>query len=184
MELQKTGKFISELRKAHGWTQKELAERAGVTDKAVSRWETGRGFPEVSSLMILADLLGVSIAERVRGERLELDGKEPAEIMQSLDRTVINTLELSRKNAGRALAAALLLAGIAAYFCVSFILYQEFVLFWSDIPVRYAAYSLLDFFIIPFAVPALIHWMPSDRLRRSIPGTYLYGRRHLFCLLC
>ena len=181
MELQKTGKFISELRKAHGWTQKELAERVGVTDKAVSRWETGRGFPEVSSLTVLADLLGVSVTELVRGERLELDGKEPAEIMQSLDRTVVNTLELSRKNAGR--AAALLLSGAAGLICVFVIIYQELVLFWSDIPARFAAYSLLVFFLISFAVPAVIHWMPSDRLRRTIFRTYLYGLAAAFLLV-
>ena len=44
MDLQKTGEFISCLRKKHGWTQSELAEQIGVTDKAVSRWETGLSY--------------------------------------------------------------------------------------------------------------------------------------------
>lgn len=184
MELQKTGRFISELRKAQGWTQKELAERVGVTDKAVSRWETGRGFPDVSSLPVLAELLGVSVTELVQGERLELDGKKPAEIMQSFDRTVVDTLELSRKNAGRALtAAALLLAGAAGLLCAFGFLYREFVLFWSEIPARLAAYSLLLFIIIPVSVPVVIHWMPSDRLRHTIFGTYLSGLAASFLLV-
>lgn len=69
MDLQKTGQSISSLRKEHGWTQKDLAERVGVTDKAVSRWETGRGSPDVSYLTALADVLEVSISELVLGER-------------------------------------------------------------------------------------------------------------------
>ena len=46
----RTGQFISERRKAIGLTQKELAERLGVTNKAVSKWETGGGMPDVSML--------------------------------------------------------------------------------------------------------------------------------------
>ena len=41
MDAQKTGQFLSALRRARGWTQKDLAQQIGVTDKAVSRWETG-----------------------------------------------------------------------------------------------------------------------------------------------
>ena len=69
MDLQKTGRSISSLRKEHDWTQKDLAERVGVTDKAVSRWETGRGSPDESYLTALADVLEVSISELVLGER-------------------------------------------------------------------------------------------------------------------
>lgn len=50
MDLKKTGLFISGMRKEKSMTQKELAERLSVTDKAVSRWETGKGFPDVSIL--------------------------------------------------------------------------------------------------------------------------------------
>ncbi|MDE5964967.1 MAG: helix-turn-helix domain-containing protein, partial [Eubacterium sp.] len=49
----KTGSFIAQLRKEHNLTQKELAEKINVTDKAISRWETGKGLPEVSLLIPL-----------------------------------------------------------------------------------------------------------------------------------
>ena len=89
MDLQKTGRSISSLRKEHGWTQKDLAERVGVTDKAVSRWETGRGSPDVSYLTALADVLEVSISELVLGERIGSAGKNPAEIVEQADQAVV-----------------------------------------------------------------------------------------------
>ena len=48
MNQEKTGKFLVSLRKARGWTQKEVAKRIGVTEQAVSKWERGLGFPDVS----------------------------------------------------------------------------------------------------------------------------------------
>ncbi|MGN0331094.1 MAG: helix-turn-helix domain-containing protein [Kineothrix sp.] len=47
MNQVKIGRFISECRKAKGWTQNELAEKLGITDKAVSKWETGRSMPDL-----------------------------------------------------------------------------------------------------------------------------------------
>lgn len=60
MDLNKNGKLLAELRKAKGMTQKQVAEWLGVVPKTVSKWETGHGFPEVSMLSRLADVLGVS----------------------------------------------------------------------------------------------------------------------------
>ena len=61
MDSNKTGLFIAELRKQKGYTQKELAEKLMVTDKAVSRWETGKGFPDTSLLRNLSNIL-ISVA--------------------------------------------------------------------------------------------------------------------------
>ncbi len=70
MDPQKTGQFICILRKQRGLTQRELAEAVGVTDKAVSRWERGRGLPDVSLLSPLAAALGTSVTELLAGEPL------------------------------------------------------------------------------------------------------------------
>ena len=69
MDAKKTGELIAALRKEKGWSQTELAERLGVTNKAVSRWETGRGYPDVELLPLLAKELGVTISELLDGER-------------------------------------------------------------------------------------------------------------------
>ena len=57
------GTMIAELRKQHGMTQLELAEKMGVTDKAVSKWERDLSWPDINSLPTLAEILGVSVEE-------------------------------------------------------------------------------------------------------------------------
>ena len=69
MDSAKTGSFISRLRKEKGYTQKELADILNVSDKAVSRWETGKGFPDTALLKPLSNVLGISIGELLEGER-------------------------------------------------------------------------------------------------------------------
>ena len=70
MNNEKTGNLIAEMRKQQNLTQAQLAEKICVSDKAVSRWETGRGFPDITSLEALAKVLEISEAELIRGERI------------------------------------------------------------------------------------------------------------------
>ena len=63
-----TGAAIRALREKRGDTQKELAEKLSVSDKAVSKWETGRGLPDITLLEPLAKTLGVSVTELLSGE--------------------------------------------------------------------------------------------------------------------
>lgn len=68
MDSNKIGSFIREKRKEKGFTQEELANRLFVTEKAVSKWETGRGIPDISLLVPLAQELGVEVSEILGGE--------------------------------------------------------------------------------------------------------------------
>lgn len=70
---QKFGLFIAELRKDKNWTQKELAEKLYVSDKTVSKWERGVSIPNVALLMPIADTLGVTVTELLRGERTDAE---------------------------------------------------------------------------------------------------------------
>ena len=63
------GAFVAQLRWEKGMTQRELADRLYVSDKAVSKWERGLSLPDVALLVPLADCLGVSVTELLRGER-------------------------------------------------------------------------------------------------------------------
>ena len=61
------GSFISVLRRAQGWTQRDLAEKLCVSDKAVSRWERDESAPDLSLLPLIADLFGITVDELLRG---------------------------------------------------------------------------------------------------------------------
>ena len=80
MNQGKIGAFISERRKAKGWTQSQLAEKLGITDKAVSKWETGRSMPDLSLFMPLCTLLEITLNELFAGECIsEQNLKEKAD---------------------------------------------------------------------------------------------------------
>ena len=68
MDRYVTGAMIRRLREARRLTQSQLAERMHVTDKAVSKWETGRGYPDITLIEPLAEALGVSVIELISGE--------------------------------------------------------------------------------------------------------------------
>jgi DNA-binding XRE family transcriptional regulator len=71
MDLLKIGKFVAELRHEAGITQEALGQRIGVTNKTVSRWETGSYMPDIEMCKVLSDLFHISINELLCGERLD-----------------------------------------------------------------------------------------------------------------
>ena len=75
MDPIKTGKFIKELRTQKKLTQKGLAEKLGCSDKAISRWETGKGFPDVTYLLDLSEILEVNVNELLLGNRINKENK-------------------------------------------------------------------------------------------------------------
>ena len=79
MDIEKTGAFIKAQRTVLNMTQKELAEKIGCTDKAVSRWETGKGLPDMSFLIPLSDELKVTVNELLTGEKIEPELHSPEE---------------------------------------------------------------------------------------------------------
>lgn len=73
MDQIKIGKFIAELRKERGYTQEQLGEKLGITNKTISRWENGNYMPGVEMLSLLSKEFGISINELIKGERLETE---------------------------------------------------------------------------------------------------------------
>lgn len=70
MDTKRVGAFLKELRKENGMTQEQLGERVGVSNKTISRWETGNYMPPVECLSMLSDIYDISINEILAGERV------------------------------------------------------------------------------------------------------------------
>ena len=72
----KIGKFITECRKKENLTQMQLAERLGITDRAVSKWECGKAMPDTSIMLDLCDILRISVNELLSGEKINMENNE------------------------------------------------------------------------------------------------------------
>ena len=73
MDQVKIGKFIAECRREKNFTQMQLAEKLNITDRAVSKWETGRAMPDSSIMIELCSVLGINVNELLSGERIEME---------------------------------------------------------------------------------------------------------------
>lgn len=88
LDKAKFGAFVAQLRKEKGYTQKELGERLLISDKAVSKWETGTTFPDTALLIPLANTLGVTVTELLTGEHMEKQSLLP-ETVEDIVKTAI-----------------------------------------------------------------------------------------------
>ena len=73
MDQVKIGKFIADCRKKKNLTQMQLAEKLGITDKAISKWERGIAMPDSSIMLELCDILGISVNELLSGEEIKME---------------------------------------------------------------------------------------------------------------
>lgn len=92
MDAKTFGAFIAECRKRENMTQTDLAVKINVTDKAVSRWERGIGFPDINTIEPLASALGISILELMKSERIMAGGLSKEESMN----IVTDTLNIAK----------------------------------------------------------------------------------------
>ncbi len=121
MDQIKTGKFIASCRKEVGMTQAALAEKLGITDRAISKWETGKSLPDSGIMLELCELLKINVNELLSGERI---------MAESYDKRVEENLiamrrEIEEKNrqllaaeiwiGAPATIAGLIMCGVAAY---------------------------------------------------------------------
>ncbi len=93
MDQIKTGKFIAEMRKEQNLTQKQLAEKIGISDKAVSKWECGKSMPDNAILLSLCDVLNINVNELLSGERLSND-----DYHGKAEENMVNLIRKNKKN--------------------------------------------------------------------------------------
>ena len=88
MDTMKTGSYLAALRKGAGMTQQEVADRLGVSNKTISKWESGGGFPDIAILPALAELYGVTADDILAGEslkRAQTESNGPTEVQKYLE---------------------------------------------------------------------------------------------------
>lgn len=93
MTAAEMGAFIAKNRKARNMTQSELAQRLNVTSQAVSRWERGLGFPDIGTLLPLADALGIGIDELINTKRKDDDQFSAVTAVGSIQKTICIAIE-------------------------------------------------------------------------------------------
>ena len=129
MDAKVFGVFIAECRKEKNMTQADLAMKLNVTDKAVSRWERGIGFPDINTIEPLASALGISILELMKSERIisnEVTKEEAAGIITD----TLNVVKLQRRQERK---NALCILGVMAAVVI-------FVLFLDSIQISFCSF--------------------------------------------
>lgn len=98
MDSKVFGQFIAGTRKEKNMTQADLAQIIGVTDKAVSRWERGIGFPDINTLEPLANALGISVLELMRSEKSDMENKNSSLTENEVTEMMANAVEMAKEN--------------------------------------------------------------------------------------
>ena len=141
MNVVKFGSFLKELRKEYGLTQEELAEKLGVTNRTVSRWETGTNIPDVDVLIYLSELYQVDLKELLDGEKKEIEHKtEDIQIVTQVAEYDAKKEAYSMRGVFFTVVAGL--AAIGSLFCTTFRFFMD-VTGWEIVPV-----SLIVAFLI------------------------------------
>lgn len=94
MDQVKIGRFIAECRKLKEMTQMQLAEKLGITDRAVSKWENGKSMPDAALMLELCDILSISVNELLSGEKIDMENNNQKNEQLLLDMAK----ELEKKN--------------------------------------------------------------------------------------
>lgn len=141
MDIIKTGKFLAQLRREAGDTQEQLGEKLGISNKTVSRWETGAYLPPVEMLQAISGLYGVSINELLAGERLEEEGYRKAaeenltQVMMQSAFSLEERKAYYKKKWRRDHAMALILGGILPGVAFLAALFTDMPFLWLAAPL-------------------------------------------------
>ena len=116
----KIGEFISSQRRKNNLTQAALAEKLGITDRAVSKWERGKGLPDASLMLDLCEILGITVNELLNGEKISMENNnqkneqlllEMANELEEKNKTIWSSMWVIMTVSITALIAGLFIAG-------------------------------------------------------------------------
>ena len=124
MDQVKIGKFISDERKAKGYTQKQLSELLGISDKTISKWECGNGFPEASLLLPLCNELEITVNELLTGERISRQNYK-----KKAEENMVNMIREKEENKQKILLTTM----IGVISTITFVTLLLVVCFYTDV---------------------------------------------------
>lgn len=124
MDQVKIGKFISDERKAKGYTQKQLSELLGISDKTISKWECGNGFPEASLLLPLCNELEITVNELLTGERISQQNYK-----KKAEENMVNMIREKEENKQKILLTTM----IGVISTITFVTLLLVVCFYTDV---------------------------------------------------
>ena len=124
MDQVKIGKFISNERKAKGYTQKQLSELLAISDKTISKWECGNGFPEASLLLPLCNELEITVNELLTGERISQQNYK-----KKAEENMVNMIREKEENKQKILLTTM----IGVISTITFVTLLLVVCFYTDV---------------------------------------------------
>ena len=124
MDQVKIGKFISDERKAKGYTQKQLSELLAISDKTISKWECGNGFPESSLLLPLCNELEITVNELLTGERISQQNYK-----KKAEENMVNMIREKEENKQKILLTTM----IGVISTITFVTLLLVVCFYTDV---------------------------------------------------
>ena len=142
MNQTKIGKFIAESRKEKGLTQLQLAEKLNITDRAVSKWETGKSLPDASIMLELCEILDIKANELLKGEKIEENNEE------KLSETIV---ELAKQKVA-AVKTLLNLEIIIGVICVFILLASTIMAAYFNLEEWQRILLILIFGVIPLII--------------------------------
>ena len=122
MDQIKIGRFIAERRKKANLTQAQLAEKLGITDRAVSKWETGRSLPDASLMLDLCGLLGINVNDLLSGEVVTVENYD-----EKIEKTIIELAKEKERADKRLLTLEIVLGLTATLFFLTLVLVASVV---------------------------------------------------------
>lgn len=152
MDQEKIGVFIADMRKKQGMSQRQLADMIGVTDKSVSKWETGKSLPEISKMEPLCEALHININEFLSGERLS-----EAVYPQKAEENMMNLIHESEAKAAQTNSVGIIVMIVLSLLPIMFsVLYGREAYFngsismlvWVDLPTITAMAAVTVLYLI------------------------------------
>lgn len=186
----KIGKFIASCRKELNFTQKQLAEQLNISDKTVSKWETGKGLPEVSLMMPLCEILRINVNELLSGERLSDDNYQ-----EKAEENVMDLIREREENKKKVIISAVvaILTACVLVVCVLIVGYsKEFSLLIKSLIVGFGVFAFIVGIIIAIVLDREAgtfecaecgnKFVPT--MKSYVMGRHTITKRYLKCPAC